>query len=141
MHTSKRGFISLIFVLGVSATLMTWIGLSSAQVFDFIRADKTYKNDLAHTEELITCADAVIDKEVREGLFSHDAGYSMVRNLYLDDVVSCSVTDRQVTVLASGEFTLQFNVHIDSSTSPFISIFTYIKNGFVISTQSKFHNN
>lgn len=139
MYASQRGFIALIFVLGISMTLMTWIGLSSAQFFTYIHTKKDFLLVRDEVRDLIACADAVVDREVRLYLYSTVIEYQMYRNLYFQDPIRCFVFDRSVEVLDIHESRLRFGVSLDIDRSVYLNVNTLIRDGFVQRIQTEYH--
>lgn len=128
MH--QKGFVALFFVLGISMTLLTWIGLSSSRLFEYIYIKEDFRKSQRAISDLIKCADMVMDMEIRSHFIPRTEDFEIYRNLFLGDKKICEVSDRVVSILNTHNLTLSFVV------SPGLRVTAYIKNGFVFNIQS-----
>lgn len=94
-YSSNQGFIALMFVLGISVTLLTWIGLNSTYVFDYIRARKEFTETRLTLMDMLSCADAFIDRYVRIHSTLWPQNYIFNRKLFLGDTHICHISNIQ----------------------------------------------
>ncbi len=98
MTIYNRGFVALFFTLGVSSILLTYVSLSSTNLFRFIRAREDFKGVRATIQNTLQCADQYVNALVRT--------YS-VPSL-------CNATNKQLT--RTGPDTLIFSFKINTIT-------------------------
>ena len=133
----QQGFISLIFVLGICMTLTTWVGVSSSQVFTYIQARKTFQLHRDGLRSILACSDVVLDREIRTHLLNRDMTYDIDRALYIDDMVRCRVSDKNIIRYSSERAEISFNISIDIDGS-YIQVLAEVKNGFIVSIHTKY---
>lgn len=133
----QKGFISLIFVLGICMTLTTWVGISSSQVFAYIQARKVFQLHREGIRDILACADVVLDGEIRTHLYNKDITYEIARALYVDDMVRCHVSDKNVTQYSPEQAEIFFSVSTDVDR-PHMKVQAEVKNGFIVSIHAKY---
>lgn len=132
-----QGFISLIFVLGICMTLTTWVGISSSQVFAYIQARKVFQQYRDGLRSVLACADVVLDREIRTHLQNVDNAYDIDRALYIDDMVQCRVSDKNVVWHSPERANIFFSVSADMVGSH-LQVLAEVKNGFIVSIHTKY---
>ena len=130
LNMHQKGFAALFFVLGISMTLLTWIGLSSSRLFEYIYMKKEFENTQNSLSDLISCADTVIDREIRSHFLHRPENFEIYRNLFLGDKKICEISDRGVVIVDTHNLVLSFVI------SPGLHVTAQIKNGFVVAVQS-----
>ena len=129
-HMHQKGFIALFFVLGISMTLLTWLSLSSSRLFEYIHMKQEFKHVHQSVTDLISCADRVIDMEIRSHFLPRPANFGIYRNLFLGDTKLCQVSERNVSLLDTHNLILSFTI------SSRLDVTAQVGNGFVLSIQS-----
>ena len=117
----RQGFITLFFVLGISFTFLTWIALSSHQVFEYIQIKKEFIKNRSALQNQVLCADAFINNYIKSrynlGLTGNT--FTFNRSLYFSDDYTCQIKNIAVyyntgNVLGmvsfiSGDFSFSYN--------------------------------
>ncbi|MEN9604738.1 MAG: hypothetical protein RJB39_423 [Candidatus Parcubacteria bacterium] len=111
-------------------TLLTWVGLSSAQIFTYIEAQKRFFSHRDDVRDLISCVDVALDYEVRQPFHAATTTYTFPRNLSLTDHVLCFVKNKTKN---------SFDISTTKNFLPYISVFSTIENGFVRDIRAKYH--
>lgn len=91
----QSGFILIFFILSISITFLTWISLSSSNVFEYIDLKSDFKNNRDYLNNNILCADQFVNIFIksRYNLNIIDKKYFFTRNLFLDDDYLCTIKD------------------------------------------------
>lgn len=111
--THNQGFIALFIASAISITLMTLVILSTSDVFDYVDAKKQFDALYTDIQSDIWCADEFIDiLQYAPWDFIDMPTYDFTRMLYLEDTTVCHVSNIQVEVGPSNEYS-HFSFTID----------------------------
>lgn len=129
MNKQKQsGFIMLFFVLSISVTMLLWIGVSSSDLFAYIKKRKDFEVYRDGVADLISCADVVISRWINDDI--PVGNIDVYRQLYAGDRFVCKVYDFKKTTVDVSTYKIQFTIDHKLEVS------TSVYNGFVISIRS-----
>ncbi len=129
MNKQKQsGFIMLFFVLSISVTMLLWIGVSSSDLFAYIKKRKDFEVYRDGVAELISCADVVISRWINNDM--PVGSIDMFRQLYVGDRFVCKVYSLKKTTIDISTYKIQFTIDHKLEVSAFV------RNGFIVSIAS-----
>lgn len=124
----QSGFIMLFFVLSISVTMLLWIGVSSSDLFAYIKKRKDFEVYRDGVADLISCADTVISRWINNDMSVGST--DVYRQLYVGDRFVCKVYDLKKTTIDISTYKIEFVV--DHKLAVSVSVY----NGFVVSIRS-----
>ena len=118
----------LFFVLSISVTMLLWIGVSSSDLFAYIKKRKDFEVYRDGVADLISCADVVISRWINNDM--PVGSTDVYRQLYVGDRFLCKVYDLKKTTTDISTYKIEFI--IDQRLVVSVSVY----NGFVVSARS-----
>lgn len=112
-QNTKKGFIALFYTLSISMILLTYVSVSSASVFDFMRVREGFNLNRESRTKTIKCADDFIDMFIR----SH-------YEVFIESNQYCNISNIKVVQINRDIMNLSFK-------SDDIYVKGVIKNGFI----------
>ncbi len=100
-NKKQSGFILIFFILSISITFLTWISLSSGNVFEYIGLKSNFKIDRDLLNNHILCADQFINISIKSKhrLNIINNSYSFTRSLFLDDDHICYINNINISII------------------------------------------